>query len=51
MKVQRRVNIPPKIFKLVRIEDESGISGVGDVAYGVMFDIEIPQPILIEVNE
>lgn len=38
MKVQRRVNIPPRIFKLVRTEDESGVSGTGEVAYGVMFD-------------
>lgn len=38
MKVQRRVNIEPKRFKLVRVEDESGVSGIGEVAYGVMFD-------------
>jgi hypothetical protein len=27
----------PRRFKLVRVEDESGISGVGDVAFGVEF--------------
>ena len=36
--VQRRVNIEPKRFKLVREEDESGVSGTGVVAFGVMFD-------------
>ncbi len=35
---QRRVNIDPKRFRLIRVEDESGVSGTGYVAAGVMFD-------------
>jgi len=33
----RRTSRPPKRFRLVRDEDETGISGVGIVAFGVMF--------------
>lgn len=36
--IERRVNIEPKLFQLRRLEDESGVSGTGIVAYGVCFD-------------
>lgn len=29
---------PPRRFKLVRSEDESGVSGTGEVAHGVEFN-------------
>ena len=38
MAVKQRTKIEPKVFLLVRHEDESGVSGTGIVAYGVMFD-------------
>ena len=31
----------PVLFKLVRIEDESGVSGVGHVADGVIFENQV----------
>lgn len=31
------MNAIPRRFKLVRVEDESGVSGTGDVAFGVEF--------------
>lgn len=37
MKIDQKVNFAPKRFKLNRIEDVSGVSGTGVVAYGVMF--------------
>ena len=33
----RRTEEPPKRFKLIRDEDETGISGTGVVAFGVTF--------------
>jgi len=33
----RRTDEPPRRFKLVRDEDETGISGLGVVAFGVVF--------------
>ena len=34
----RRTSVAPRRFRLIRDEDETGISGVGVVAYGVAFD-------------
>ena len=33
----RKTDEPPRRFKLIRSEDETGISGTGVVAYGVVF--------------
>lgn len=37
----RRTSQPPRRFQLVRDEDETGISGLGTVAYGVVFSDNI----------
>ena len=36
--INQRIPIPPKSFKLVRTEDASGVSGTGEVAFGVMWE-------------